>query len=178
MSPGRISPGARVYLGASAGIIIGLAGFGAWLVVPAPGGGEAAPVVATAQAVPPAVTAAHPPPPETVPPATTTTSTTTTTITTTTTAGPPPPPSEPERGYLVIHGVGDVALDPAYIPTFRTEGYEFAWSGLGGMFANDDLTVINLECSPSPLGSPIPKAFNFRCDPDALRPSRAARQRI
>ena len=75
---------------------------------------------------------------------------------------------------LVIHGTGDVALDPSYIPTLRTEGYDYAWSGLEGLFENDDLTVINLECAVSDLGSPVPKAFNFRCDPTALPAAAAA----
>ncbi|MDE0369417.1 MAG: CapA family protein [bacterium] len=72
------------------------------------------------------------------------------------------------REALIIHGIGDVALDPVYIPTFPSEGYGYAWSGLGGIFQRDDLTVINMECAVSDLGDPVPKAFNFRCDPAAL----------
>ena len=75
---------------------------------------------------------------------------------------------------LVIHGIGDVALDPNYVTTFRTEGYEYAWSGLDGIFASDDLTVINMECAVSELGVAVPKAFNFRCDPESLGPARQA----
>jgi len=77
------------------------------------------------------------------------------------------PPVRP-REALIIHGIGDVALDPVYIPTFPSEGYGYAWSGLGGIFLRDDLTVINMECAVSDLGDPVPKAFNFRCDPAAL----------
>lgn len=103
-----------------------------------------------------------------LPPSTTTTTlpptTTTTAPSTTSTTSPP----EPERGWLVIHGTGDVALDPAYIPNLGRFGYEYAWEGLGGLFLDDDLTVINLECSPSDLGTPFDKQFTFRCDPDAL----------
>lgn len=68
----------------------------------------------------------------------------------------------------MIHGVGDVALDPAYIPNLARQGYEYAFSGLNGMFRGDDVTVANLECTPSRLGRPLEKAFDFRCDPDAL----------
>ncbi len=90
-----------------------------------------------------------------------------------------PPPaatgsSRPERGTLIIHGIGDVALDPVYVPTFSSEGYEYAWQGLGGIFQRDDLTVINMECAVSDLGQPVPKAFNFRCDTDALPSARQA----
>jgi hypothetical protein len=33
----------------------------------------------------------------------------------------------------VIHGTGDVSLDPTYIPVFTTNGYDVAWTGLGGL---------------------------------------------
>jgi poly-gamma-glutamate synthesis protein (capsule biosynthesis protein) len=106
-----------------------------------------------------------------IPPATavgsTTTSSTTSTIiptttteqATTTTAG---------RDWLVIQGVGDVNLDGDVIPALRREGYAHAWSGLGGLFLADDVTVVNLECSPSPDGPPEPKEFVFGCDPEAF----------
>jgi poly-gamma-glutamate synthesis protein (capsule biosynthesis protein) len=68
----------------------------------------------------------------------------------------------------VISGTGDVNLDPAFVRTFPTTGYEHAWTGLGGLFESDDLTVVNLECSASNLGTPWDKPYTFRCDPDAL----------
>jgi hypothetical protein len=49
-------------------------------------------------------------------------------------------PSAPEtstpapRRRIVIHGTGDMSLDPTYIPAFTTNGYELAWTGLGGLF--------------------------------------------
>jgi poly-gamma-glutamate synthesis protein (capsule biosynthesis protein) len=88
------------------------------------------------------------------------------------TAAPSPTP-EP-RGRLVIHGTGDVNLDPSYISSFAANGYEYAWSGLDGLFLEDDLTVVNLECPASDEGTIIPKEFNFRCDPDALPAMRRA----
>ena len=94
--------------------------------------------------------------------------TTTAPVPTTTTAPATTTTSEPERGWLVIHGTGDVALDPSYIPNLARYGYDYAWDGLDGLFAEDDLTVVNLECSPSDLGTPFDKEFVFRCDPDAL----------
>lgn len=97
---------------------------------------------------------------------TSTTSTSTTTTSTTTTTTIP-------RGELLIHGTGDVALDPVYIPALAREGYDHAWSGLDGLFLADDLTVINLECVPSDLGTPLDKAFTFRCPTEAI-PSIAA----
>jgi poly-gamma-glutamate capsule biosynthesis protein CapA/YwtB (metallophosphatase superfamily) len=88
--------------------------------------------------------------------------------------GSSPAPSLAKRGPLVIQGTGDVNLDPTYIPNLRRYGYGYAWSGLGGLFRRDDLTVVNLECAVSRLGSPLPKAFTFRGDPAALPAMRGA----
>ena len=88
-------------------------------------------------------------------------------------ASSPTPASEP-KGKIVIHGTGDVSLDPTYIPAFRSNGYGWAWSGLGGLFREDDLTIINHECPSTDIVDPIPKTFSFRCDPDALDDARRA----
>lgn len=82
---------------------------------------------------------------------------------------PPPPSPTPERERIVIHGTGDVSLDPSYIPAFAVNGYGLAWSGLDGLFRRDDLTVINHECPSTEIVDPFPKQFVFRCDPAALR---------
>ncbi len=97
-------------------------------------------------------------------PASTTTapSTTTTSTTTTTTTTLPP------KGRLVINGTGDVNLDPSFVRSFRGRGYEYAWTGLHGLFHTDDITIVNLECSASDLGSKWVKPYNFRCDTAAL----------
>jgi poly-gamma-glutamate synthesis protein (capsule biosynthesis protein) len=100
--------------------------------------------------------------------------TTTAMATTTTTRAATTSTTLPPRGWLVIHGVGDVNFDPAYVTTFRSEGYDVAFAGLGDLFREDDLTVVNLECTPSERGSPLPKEFTFRCDPAALPVAAAA----
>ncbi|MFO7700903.1 MAG: CapA family protein [Acidimicrobiia bacterium] len=82
-------------------------------------------------------------------------------------------PIETPRGRLVVSGTGDVNLDPSFVRSFPTTGYEDAWTGLHGAFLIDDLTIVNLECSPSNLGTPWDKPWTFRCDPAAL-PSMAA----
>lgn len=92
-------------------------------------------------------------------------STTTTSTTTTTTTAP--------KQRIVVRGTGDVNLDPDYTTGLRANGYAHAWSGLEGLFAEDDLTIVNLECSPSPLGTPAWKQFVFRC-PDGLDEMRDA----
>lgn len=90
------------------------------------------------------------------------------------TPSPTPAPPEPRRKPLLIHGTGDVSVDPSYIPNLATHGYGYAWSGLDGLFRRDDLTVINLECAVTELGSPLPKEFTFRGDPAALPAMREA----
>ena len=107
---------------------------------------------------------------------TTTTAVTTTLPPTTTTTSVPPVTTTtvPLKGTLVIHGTGDVAPDPNYIPALVANGWDYAWSGLGGLFLFDDLTVINLECVPSDIGSPLVKAFVFRCPTEALPSVRSA----
>ena len=78
------------------------------------------------------------------------------------------------RGRLVVHGVGDVSLDPSYVPALRARGYDHAWSGLDGLFLGDDLTIVNLECPVSDRGAAVVKEFTFRCDPAALPAARSA----
>ena len=74
---------------------------------------------------------------------------------------------------FVVHAVWDVNFDPGYGPNPQLP-YSDAWSGMGQLFLNDDLTIINLECAPSRLGSRVPKTYNFRCPLEALAPTRAA----
>jgi poly-gamma-glutamate capsule biosynthesis protein CapA/YwtB (metallophosphatase superfamily) len=80
------------------------------------------------------------------------------------TSGQPPE----ERGELVIHAAGDVSLDPGYISTYGVQGYDYAWSGLDGLFRTDDLTIVNVECPVSDLGAQLDKQFSFHGDPEAL----------
>ena len=94
--------------------------------------------------------------------------TTTLPVTTTTLLRPTTTTTVPPKGTLVIHGTGDVAVDPNYIPALAANGWDHAWSGLDGLFLEDDLTVINLECVPSDRGDPLPKSFVFRCPTEAL----------
>jgi len=72
-----------------------------------------------------------------------------------------------------VSGTGDVNLDPGFVRSFPAEGYDIAWSGLRGVFLDDHLTIINLECSAGPGGRPWDKTWVFACDPAAY-PSAAA----
>ena len=102
-------------------------------------------------------------------PTTTSTPATTTVISPATTGTPPTTTSSgPPRGTLVVNATGDVNTDISYIPALAAEGHGYAWSGLNGLFLEDDLTIINLECSPSDLGTAANKTFIFRCDLPSL----------
>lgn len=116
-------------------------------------------------------------PPASFPPITAIASTTSTPVATSTTVTGSNPgttvatvsaPIPESKQRLVISGTGDVNLDPTFVRSFPSTGYEYAWSGLDDFFKHDDLTVINLECSASHLGTPWNKPWTFRCDPEAL----------
>jgi len=78
------------------------------------------------------------------------------------------PPSGRQR--LVIHGVGDVNLWDRY----AGRDPDATWAPLQEMFLSDDLTVVNLECTPSALGTPLDKTYTFRCPFETLLPMAAA----
>jgi poly-gamma-glutamate synthesis protein (capsule biosynthesis protein) len=118
---------------------------------------SAAGVPAGAAAAPAPTTAASTTPTSTTPPPTAPRSTTTLVETTV-----------PPRGELVIQGVGDTNFDPDYITDFRQVGYAAAFEGLEGIFLDDDITVVNLECPPTDVGAQADKEYSFRCDPAAL----------
>lgn len=59
-------------------------------------------------------------------------------------------------------------LDPDYISALGANGYDYAWAGLDGIFLEDDLSVVNLECAPTDIVAPENKAFVFRCPTESL----------
>lgn len=85
-----------------------------------------------------------------------------------TTPTPSSTPTPEPKQKIVIHGTGDVSLDPTYIPAFASNGYDWAWSGMDGLFQRDDLTIVNHECPSTDVVAPLSKTFVFRCDPQAL----------
>lgn len=93
-----------------------------------------------------------------------------TALTTTTTAAEPlavdrsSAPAPRER--IVIRAVGDVNLWERY----AGDDPEATWGPLRALFQSDALTVVNLECTPSTLGTPLAKEFTFRCPVDTLLP--------
>lgn len=98
----------------------------------------------------------------------TTTTTTVVTSTSSSTMATTTTTTVPRKETLMIQGTGDVNLDPEYIPALATNGYDYAWQGLNGLFLDDDLTVINLECAPTDIIDPEPKKYVFRCPTGSL----------
>ena len=78
------------------------------------------------------------------------------------------PTTLPPKTRLVVSATGDVNLDPTYIKELAEFGYAYPWQRLQSVFDDDDLTIVNLECAASELGSAEPKQFTFRCPPEAL----------
>ncbi len=77
------------------------------------------------------------------------------------TASPTPSPSGP--GRLVVHATGDVNLDPSQLGTARSS-FAAPWDGVRDLFGSDDLTIVNLECSPGAGGAEQDKEYTFRCE--------------
>jgi poly-gamma-glutamate synthesis protein (capsule biosynthesis protein) len=62
------------------------------------------------------------------------------------------------------------------VPTLRTQGWDYPWTGLDGIFEKDDLSILNFECPVAPpgIGSKLDKEFAFLCDPRGLPAMRRA----
>ncbi|MGH2758224.1 MAG: CapA family protein [Actinomycetota bacterium] len=72
-----------------------------------------------------------------------------------------PTAAGPQR--LVVHGTGDVNLDPRQLGLARTS-FAAPWDGVRELFGGDDLTIVNLECAPGAGGVAQEKEFTFRCE--------------
>jgi poly-gamma-glutamate synthesis protein (capsule biosynthesis protein) len=74
-----------------------------------------------------------------------------------------PTPTPAGKQPLIVHGTGDVNLDPRQLGS-ALSSFAAPWDGVRALFTEDDLSIVNLECAPSPLGTPQDKEYNFRCD--------------
>ncbi len=73
-----------------------------------------------------------------------------------------PTPKPDTNAPIVVHGTGDVLLDPRELWILNNSP-SAPWTGVRDLFRSDDLTVVNLECAGSELGEPEEKEFTFRC---------------
>jgi hypothetical protein len=70
---------------------------------------------------------------------------------------------------VTLSAVGDINLGdgPGLVMTQR--GLRYPWTGVARALRRTDISFGNLECAVSTRGSPVPKEFNFRGRPAALR---------
>jgi poly-gamma-glutamate capsule biosynthesis protein CapA/YwtB (metallophosphatase superfamily) len=70
---------------------------------------------------------------------------------------------------VILAAVGDINLGDgpgAFIDSFGTR---YPWTGVASSLRSADIAFGNLECAVSLRGAPVPKQFNFRGHPAALR---------
>lgn len=84
--------------------------------------------------------------------------------------GAEPSPSVLVRARdVVLDAVGDINLGDGPATVMRTRGLRFPWTGVARELRSADVAFGNLECAVSTRGRPVPKQFNFRGRPAALR---------
>jgi poly-gamma-glutamate capsule biosynthesis protein CapA/YwtB (metallophosphatase superfamily) len=71
--------------------------------------------------------------------------------------------------YLTLAAVGDINLGNGPGAYMRRYGYRYPWRRVAPTLRAADIAFGNLECAVSRRGSPVPKQFNFRGPPAALR---------
>jgi poly-gamma-glutamate capsule biosynthesis protein CapA/YwtB (metallophosphatase superfamily) len=79
-------------------------------------------------------------------------------------------PASPLRvRWLRVAAVGDVNLGDGPGTEIAFRGPRYPWTSVGRPLRAADLAFANLECAVSRRGAPVPKEFNFRGRPAALR---------
>jgi capsule synthesis protein PGA_cap len=71
--------------------------------------------------------------------------------------------------YLTLAAVGDINLGNGPGAYMRRFGYRYPWRRVAPALQAADIAFGNLECAVSRRGQPVPKQFNFRGRPAALR---------
>jgi poly-gamma-glutamate synthesis protein (capsule biosynthesis protein) len=77
----------------------------------------------------------------------------------------PNPLLETRPRIFWLAAAGDLMLGRGAGDIFLREGPEGIFGGTAGLIAAADLTILNLEGAVSSRGSPVEKAYNFRCPP-------------
>jgi Bacterial capsule synthesis protein PGA_cap len=70
---------------------------------------------------------------------------------------------------VTLAAVGDINLGDGPGLVMSRLGLRFPWTGVARALRRPDIAFGNLECAVSTRGSPVPKEFNFRGRPAALR---------
>lgn len=84
---------------------------------------------------------------------------------TTTSTSTSAPTTTPDTRPVTIGVTGDVMLGRSVNQRILTTGDQFPFNAVAGALKRYDLTVGNLECVVSRLGSPQPKTYTFEADP-------------
>ena len=71
---------------------------------------------------------------------------------------------------VTLAAVGDINLGNGPGAVMALRGLRYPWTGTAPMLRRADVAFGNLECAVSARGFPVPKEFNFRGPPAALRP--------
>jgi poly-gamma-glutamate synthesis protein (capsule biosynthesis protein) len=70
---------------------------------------------------------------------------------------------------VVLEAAGDVNLGDGVADAMAARGTLHPWRSVAPVLRRADIAFANLECSVSTRGAPVPKEFNFRGSPSALR---------
>jgi poly-gamma-glutamate synthesis protein (capsule biosynthesis protein) len=70
---------------------------------------------------------------------------------------------------VVLAAVGDINLGDGVADVMAQRGTLWPWRDVAPVLRRADIAFGNLECSISTRGAPVPKEFNFRGSPSALR---------
>jgi len=81
---------------------------------------------------------------------------------------PPPQPIAPAPQPITLTFAGDVMLAGAVGKLAETHGTPWLFAGVQSVFAEDDLTMVNLECAVSTRGQAEEKQYTFRAAPSVL----------
>jgi hypothetical protein len=70
---------------------------------------------------------------------------------------------------VVLQAVGDINMGDGVADAMAARGTLYPWRDVAPVLRSADIAFGNLECSVSTRGAPVPKEFNFRGSPSALR---------
>jgi poly-gamma-glutamate synthesis protein (capsule biosynthesis protein) len=71
--------------------------------------------------------------------------------------------------HVTLASVGDINLGDGPRAVMRSRGVRYPWRNVAPTLRRADVAFGNLECAVSRRGRPVPKQYNFRGGPSALR---------
>jgi hypothetical protein len=83
--------------------------------------------------------------------------------------GRPSAPIAVRARHVTLAAVGDINLGDGPLLVMRQRGFRYPWTRVARPLRGADMAFGNLECAVSTRGRRVPKQFNFRGPPAALR---------